>query len=54
MFVMKEDELIHDVMFQQTPIGQEHGDSAPHSAWQRSGPAPDEETEVQILHGHVT
>ncbi|CAM4696025.1 unnamed protein product [Leuciscus chuanchicus] len=37
-----------------TPIGQEHCDSAPHSAGQRSGHAPDEETEVQILHSHVT
>lgn len=41
-------------MFQHTPIGQEHCDSAPYSAWQRWGHAPDEETEVQILHGHVT
>ncbi len=41
-------------MFQQTPIGQEHSDSAPHSAWQWWGHAPNEETEVQILHGHVT
>lgn len=41
-------------MFQHTPIGQEHCDSTPYSAWQRWGHAPDEETEVQILHGHVT
>ncbi len=36
-------------MFQQTPIGQQHRDSAP-----RRGHAPEEEPKVQILHGHVT